>query len=340
MNHTIPLPQYYPGNFFEKNFVYAAGMSLAWNELKTKIFHDDVKISDSETDKKADKAHETNRAALSLVQFFNNTAATTEDIDPLNYYAKAGFGQTTVDTVKRELQHRFPGKSFDELEISIFPRDLIVYAMLLVKVQYHVPFTTTDIFFDGVDTVPGKLSPQVRAFKAETMKQKSNIDILSYMNVDTFIIRIKLKQQEEEIIMAKGLPMEDASKMVTMLQPYFEKQGEPLCEQDSFSMPVLHLDYGHRYDSLIGRQFANPGFQDYAIAAMSEHIFFDMDKTGARIENRALMVAPRAAEPEGPAPKYLYLNRPFWLLMKKKTSSRPYFILGVNTTDVMEKVRD
>jgi hypothetical protein len=39
---------------------------------------------------------------------------------------------------------------------------------------------------------------------------------------------------------------------------------------------------------------------------------------------------------EEPLPKNLVLNKPYWVIMKRKDSPRPYFILGVRNTAMMK----
>lgn len=322
---TNPISSYI-GSFFQKNYVYAAGMNLVWQELKENIFHDDVRIS----------IHD--QEILSLVQSLNDFSLKDEDLYSQNYYVKAGFGQETIEIIKHDLRHKFPQKNFQDFQFKLSPQDLVAYAFLFQNVEYLVPFTIGKIFFEDINTPPGQLPPEVRGFRAETLEQKSNIFILSYTNPQRFIVRLKLRQEEEEIFLVKGFSEMNADQLVKMLQPFFQVPGETLQEQDYFHMPMLHLDHTYRYDALIGQKLANKGFENYRIAEMRERILFAMDEKGARVENEAFMAAPSAAEESGPLPKYFYLDKPFWVLMKRKGSLRPYFILGVNTTDLMERV--
>jgi 16S rRNA U516 pseudouridylate synthase RsuA-like enzyme len=82
---------------------------------------------------------------------------------------------------------------------------------------------------------------------------------------------------------------------------------------------------------------ANVGFEDYFISQMFENIKFDMDEKGARVENEAVIVMEKAAfEIAEEKVKKFILNKPYWIVMKRIDSQNPYFVLGVNNTELMK----
>jgi len=85
---------------------------------------------------------------------------------------------------------------------------------------------------------------------------------------------------------------------------------------------------------------ANKGFEEYFIASMFENIKFDMDHKGARVENEGVIATPTAMpSTQRPKVKRFILDKPFWVVMKRKNSRNPYFVLGVKNTELMEKIR-
>jgi 16S rRNA U516 pseudouridylate synthase RsuA-like enzyme len=60
-----------------------------------------------------------------------------------------------------------------------------------------------------------------------------------------------------------------------------------------------------------------------------------MDEKGARAENEAVIVMSKSIYLDDETPKKLILNKPYWVIMKRKESQNPYFILGVNNTEIM-----
>ncbi|MBA4322571.1 MAG: hypothetical protein C0408_07105 [Odoribacter sp.] len=69
---------------------------------------------------------------------------------------------------------------------------------------------------------------------------------------------------------------------------------------------------------------------------MFENIKFDMDEKGARVENEAVIVLGKSIGIDEEKPRKFELNKAFWVVMQRKGSSNPYFLLGINNTDLME----
>jgi hypothetical protein len=69
-------------------------------------------------------------------------------------------------------------------------------------------------------------------------------------------------------------------------------------------------------------------------------IKFDLDNKGARVENFAMasIIGAMPGDYEKPKIREFILDELLWLIMKRKDSENPYFILGVNNTNIMEIV--
>jgi len=149
-----------------------------------------------------------------------------------------------------------------------------------------------------------------------------------------------LKDDKDEIFLAKGLDINNPDYMINQINSYNGNDLESLNENDIFMMPEVHLDYKRDYDELKDLFFRNKGFEEYYIKAMYEKIKFDINNEGARVENEAVIAVDCAAMPSEEAPverKLIILDKPFWIVMKRTDSQSPYFILGVNNTSIMEK---
>jgi hypothetical protein len=67
---------------------------------------------------------------------------------------------------------------------------------------------------------------------------------------------------------------------------------------------------------------------------MFENINFELDEEGAKVESQAVIGAERGAMPKKTG-RYFYLDKPFWVIMKREDSAHPYFLLGVNNAQIM-----
>lgn len=212
--------------------------------------------------------------------------------------------------------------------MPLSPTDFISYAYFLKEIEYIRAFDQKSIWF-GWHYVEG--------FYAKTKEQKANVNIIHYENDDKFIVNLRLKDEKDNIFLAKGYDMGDPENVVNSIN----KDGqtiESMDDSDTFAAPKLHLDHHREYTELTQKPFANKGFEQYSIAQMFENIKFDMDEKGARVENEAVIsitlgISPISPEPK--KPKNLLLDKPYWLIMQRRDSKNPYFILGVKNPELM-----
>lgn len=307
----------YPGSSFRGNFVWGGAMHLAWQELNDNILHEKLQLN---TDDKI---------AIDLVDQFNTSLFSKKDVDDQCYYVQSGYGQKTVNIINSEIKRKFPDASFGDLNMSIGSKDVIACAFFLKAVQYALEFNKGNVFFN---------KKQVAGFKAINGDQKKMIEIIKYDNNDQFVIKLKLKDNSDELILGKGYDMSNPRPLLLEIIKHNKSDLPTLGHYDRFEAPKLHLDHQRVYKELIGKLLLNKQFKDYFIGQMFESIKFDMDEKGARVENRAVISLSRGAVFVEPAvkPKNFILDKPYWVVMKRTSSMNPYFILGVNNTNIMD----
>ncbi len=306
---------YYLGSEYKGNYVWGLAMNLAWNELNESILHGILKLK---TDDKI---------ALRMAEQLNDAPFTKNDLDEKSYYIRSGYGQKTVDLINKESRAKFPDKSFGDLKLSLGPADIIAYAYFLKKVEYLTQFKEKDVSF---------LERRVKGFYTSDAKQEHNISILKYWDDDKFIIGLKLKDDGDELTLAKGFDMGHPRGVLSEIDHYNQNNRSAMSSGDQFEMPKLHLDHHRDYVELMGKFLANRSFEAYFIARMFEKIKFDLDQKGARVENEAVIIGPTAM-PQKPRIKRFVLDKPFWVVMKRRDRQYPYFVLGVRNTELTEK---
>lgn len=315
-NTKVNIAGNFLGSEFKGNYVWGGAMNLAWNELNENILHEKLKF------KKDDKI------ALEMAEKLNNPIFTKNDLDDKSYYIKSGYGQATVDTINKESKKKFPSKSFGDLEIDLSPTDIISYAYFLKEVEYKTAFEKKDVSFNG---------QKVKGFYTKEESQRENVKIIKYENDDKFIISLQLKDKSDQLILAKGYSMTNPQNVVNEINQNNKGYLATIGKSDHFEAPKLHLDHRRDYIELVGKYLANKGFEEYFIAQMFENIKFDMDEKGARVENEAVIVMEQSIMMEQEKSKNFILDKPYWVVMQRADSQNPYFILGVNNTELMEK---
>ena len=307
----------YLGSEYKGNYVWGGAMNLAWTELAENIIKEDIQLNTQE------------KVALEMVSKLNDASFSKSDLDEESYYVKSGYGQSTVDAINRESKKKFPSKSFGDLEMSLAPTDIISYAYFLKEVEYETKFEKDTVFFNG---------QKVKGFIADNKAQRENVKIIKYDSDDKFIIKLQLKDENDELILAKGYDMKNPQDVVNEINKNNKQHLSIIARSDHFEAPKLHLDHHRDYIELIGKFLSNEGFSDYFIAQMFENIKFDMDEKGAKVENEAVIAIPLGAAGPSKKPKIknFILDKPYWVIMKRADSQNPYFILGVNNLELME----
>ena len=307
----------YLGSDYKGNYVWGGAMNLAWNELNENILHEKLQLNTAD------------ETALKMVVKLNDAPFSKSDLDEESYYVKSGYGQSTVDEINRESKKKFLSKSFSDLKIILSPKDIISYAYFLKEVEYETMFKKDAVLFKG---------QKVEGFIADNEAQRENVKIIKYQNDDKFIIKLQLKDKNDELILAKGYDMKNPQTIVDEINRNNGKNLATIDASDKFKAPKLHLDHHRDYVELINKWLSNEGFSDYFIAQMFENIKFDMDEKGAKVENEAVIAIPLGAAGPSKKPKIknFILDEPYWVIMKRANSQNPYFILGVNNVELME----
>ena len=194
----------YNGSNYQGNYVWGGAINLAWNDLITSTIKETIQLNIK------------NEIALQMVCKFNNSNFGEKYLDINSYYLKTGLGQKTVDAINRETKIKFPGKSFKDLPGKFSDRDMIAYAYYFKQVTYPTPFTKDDMLFNGENVIN---------FYAKSKKERENVRIFFYENKGKFIIGLTLKEEADELILAKGYNMRYPEEAVNALLKYRKQEA-------------------------------------------------------------------------------------------------------------------
>ncbi|MGB3938303.1 MAG: hypothetical protein WBK79_00685 [Candidatus Cloacimonas acidaminovorans] len=311
----------YTGSKFHNNYIWGGAMNLAWNELIESFTSEPIELDTKD------------ESTLKTLYCLNNPVFSKADIDEASYYVRSGYGQKTVNLINYECKAKFPDKTIPDLQLKLGDRDIISYAYFLKQIEYAIAFQKQELNF---------MDQKVNGFTSGA-ESYSNVYILAYENDDKFLLALKLKDNQDQIFLAKGFPMDKPDEVLKMLKtkaPAQEKAdfmpGTVMNRKDIFQAPILHLNYEREYKEMLNKKVTNKKLEGYQIALMQEIIKFDMDEKGARVENEAIIGMITSINPDAYKPKNLILDKPYWVIMKRANSNNPYFILGVGDTKLMQ----
>ncbi len=306
--------EHYTGSLVEDNYVWSGAMNLCWTALCETVIHAPVVL------------HTTDPAALATTDHLNHPVCSKADLDEPSYYVMAGFGQRTVQIINEACREKFPRKTFADLDLDLREEEMVSYAYFVKNVRYEKPFTRRDVFFEGT---------RVKGFEADEA-QKKTVEVLHYENDDRFFLRLRLKEKGDELILAKGFDTRYPADVLQALASIPASSSSPMGKDDHFNMPLLKLNCRRDYAEMTGQPLANSGFTSYVIGLMYENIAFELDETGAKAESEAVLSVVRGAYNPHQQDRYFYLNKPFWVILKRADSVHPYFLLGVRHTNLMQ----
>ena len=113
-----------------------------------------------------------------------------------------------------------------------------------------------------------------------------------------------------------------------------------LTHKDELLIPNICFNIEHRYLELESLRFWS-GRQRYSIEKAYQRTAFLLNNEGAKIESEAEVQTEMTAIPPKRVkvipPKLLHFDQPFFVMMKRKEASNPYFGVWVETSELLEK---
>ncbi len=314
----VSADQNYVWTYHDNNYIRLGVMNLAWNELEESIIKEEIALATDDEE------------AQKLIASLSSDTLTKQDLDKKSYYVKSGFGKNIVKKINKEVRKKFPKKSLDDLAVVLEEKDFISYAFFFKNIVYKNEFTQEDVMFNDTS---------VEWFAAMSDDERETVGIVNYVNNDNFILNISLKDPSDELFFVKGFETGTPNEILAELAKYYST-GEyvTMRDNDIFTAPKLSFDYIRSYNELIGIPFLNEEFSNYIIGSMFENILFELDHKGVTVEAEALISGKSMSElPLEETPRDFSLDKPFWIIMKRADSSKPYLIIQINNDSFMVK---
>lgn len=308
----------------KSNMIWCGTFQLAWNELRDSIIKEDIKLKDEDK----------------FSPQLNKKAFTKDHLNEKDYIAMVGYNKDNiVEKINKTLNDKFNegGKWKVESELKS-PEDILAYSFLKKNIQFKYAFEEIK---DGLEFNGSK----VKAFGIVNTKEvevrdnlATQVMLLNYKNEDNFIISLKGKNQDDEIVLAK-IPQSDT--LENTLNYALSNSNESsekiaLTGEDTIKIPMLTFDIDKHFTELENKSLKNKGFEDYFIASALQRIEFSLTEKGAELKSKAEIAMIKGLSSMD-APKNLIFDKPFLLYMKEKGNMKPYFAIWVDNPEVMIK---
>lgn len=299
------------------NYIWSAAMNLAWNSIRDSIFHEAIAFEQG------------TESAISLAKKLNASRMILNDIGRKEGFVESGFGPEGIRKIKAAWMKKWPKTPLPELPEAEEMENTWIFTLAAFRANlaYLHPMTPVDVQFQG---------KWVKGFGLfDPMAKTEDMRILNYVSDDKFLLRLLVRNEEQELYVAKGYAMQSPDQVLKDLRRYGRGNLGRMVNEDRFEAPILKVEAVREYPELEHILLRNKGFEGHWIEGMREVIEFEMDEYGCRASTRASMLAVDSLGSPSPQPKNLLLDRPYWVVLKRRSSPRAYFILGVKNAAFM-----
>ncbi|OFZ55050.1 MAG: hypothetical protein A2328_02845 [Bdellovibrionales bacterium RIFOXYB2_FULL_36_6] len=288
-----------------KNLLFCNTFQLAWNE--------------------AGNAYLVNNN-LKIVQMLNKKMVSKDDLSPDSYVAVFGLFDEIADKLNKSMKDKF-GDDAPILKREEFGNSnevlKIAYAYLYKNLQFEKEFG------DIAGGMPFK-NKRVLAFGVCGYLQElhgdlgKQVNIFDYKGVDDFIILLKSKSANDDIVLVKTPPKGTLLDMVNDAEWRIKKsKPEDLKHADSLYVPEMNFDIKHDYKELVGN--------GSNIFKAFQETRFRLNKKGAEVRS----IAEIGSEEDGGYERKFVFDKPFLIYLKEKTGKYPYLAIWIDNPELL-----
>lgn len=167
--------------------------------------------------------------------------------------------------------------------------------------------------------------------------------LIFYRDEDHFVISLDSKDKSSDMILAKGFNKGAQLHVILQQIQGAIRKGTKIKDFASLKIPILKFQEEEHFKELEGIDFKAKG-KPYRVKTARQKTFFTLDQEGAKIVDAAdLVVDTMAALVDGEEvmrPPNLVFDKPFVVVLQKKKSLFPYFILKVENEEIMDTNKD
>lgn len=307
-----------------KNVLYCSTFQIAWNMMQDSIIKEEILLEGDPE----------------IARMLNKQLSTAADISEDCYVAAAGFlTQGFLDSINQALQQKFGNQAPPKVEEVIIP-DLptfFAYAYLCKNLQFEPIFKVSGqpIYFkSGSDTT------QLKAFEVESQEQRDQVSVLNYRDDNDFVISLRSKSPDDEIILAKVSPQ---GTMLATIQSVQERMaGSPPSKVESdepVKIPKCDFNVIHSFEQLINKDLLNPGWEGWFVSKAVQWTRFRLNEKGIILKSEARFGVAVGAHPVDMTrrPRHFILDKPFLICLREKGGRYPYFAMWVDNPELMLK---
>jgi len=328
----------YIGRFYKGNYVWDCSINLAWNEISNNIFKEKIQLDTKDT------------SALHTLYMLNNPVITKESLDNQNYHFKNMLLYRLSEKLHFKNWKLSNNQRFIDIKCEVSNSNITIHTNLNKRVIHGVPFSECSMTFQG---------QSVHGFEANYYSWQ-NVRIINYVDRDHFLINVRQTSNNDLVFLAKGYPMDTPDSIISYIKSLANPRNvkypvDYMTKDDVFQAPNIFLKNYWLLKEMTDKSVVNGSQRmlknsKYIIKKVSENIIFIMDEKGNLVRNNSGSAEIYKFNMRKIPPRIMILDKSFWIILVHKNSdnlnpiiginNKPYLILGINNTYLMEPIND
>lgn len=306
----------------QKNNMWVCTFNLAWNEFMDERFGGNVKFKNTTPD---------------IVNSLNKRDFTKDQLSEKSYYIKVDVTRPELkEIIKNDIKNKFnidETFALDKINFDI-PNSYTIYSFLHKSFEFEEPF-------DILEPESFSNSEEKVKYFGITNSSKSNlrnqIEVLFYNDNNNFAIKLNT-QNNEDVILARldNTDSFDETYNNIIENSNMEKEHK-FDNYDTLKIPYLNVNTKISYDELCNKELANNKNNISYITYAIQQVDFSLNNEGGDVTSRGTMQDITQEENSIKSTKRDFnFTKSFYLFLKETDKEKPYLMLKVDNTDLME----
>lgn len=305
--------------FGDSNTVHCSNVEYLWNAL---MANSDIDISGN-----------------SMAKEFNQSRTWRNSMDTSKLVLAFGNPSDVYENIVHQYLTKYQIKKND---LSPQGSTFWGYTDKIVNYKYAEPFDEQRLMFLGTEVSAFGFNS---GFSSTYIKDhfRDQFDILYYDADGEFVVKLIPANTTDEIILtmikSRGTFLEMFNRSQELIKKGHDKvKQNPLLynlnAEDELIMPVIRFRALRNYSELQGLGFSS---KYGLIGSFEQAINFSFDRKGVVLEAE-VSAADSVGAPQ--KPKLLHFDKPFYVYLKEKNASHPYFNLWVSDPEILVKRKE
>jgi len=303
-------------SFNDSNTVHCANIEYLWSALASN----------------SDKSIREN----ALAKEFDQSTSWKNSMDLSKLILAFGKPSDVYESIVQQYDEKY---EIDKSDLSPQGSTFWGYTAKVVSYRYAEPFDEQRLIFLGEEVSAfGFNSESMSTFVKEHFKDQ--FDVLYYNTDGEFVVKLKPANTTDEIILTminkRGtfLEMFNATKKLIEKGASEEKLNRyifNLNAEDELIIPVIRFNARREYTEVKGLEFSS---KYGPVDVLEQDLNFSFDRKGVVLD-ATVQMADSTGMPQ--KPKLLHFNKPFYLYIKERKASHPYFNVWVSDVEILQK---